>query len=135
MLFTCTLVRSHPDSRKAFRVCVKCACCLYVVSLLCMSAEVKHKFNCIYIFSQNSRQLCMSNGKGAASRTIDRWFKPPRELCMVRVCLQCLCGLHAAYMFEVCIDIDSLQYVCAEVRHKFSCIFIFSPVLMSTIVE
>jgi hypothetical protein len=60
-------------------------------------------FNCIFIFSQNSQQLWKSNGKGAASRSIDQWFKPPRELCMLRVCLQCLCGLHATYMFEVCI--------------------------------
>jgi hypothetical protein len=34
----------------------------------------------------------------------------------------------------MCIDVDSLQYVCAEVKHKFNCIFISSPFIMSTIV-
>ncbi len=78
-----------------------------------MSAEVRHKFNSIFIFSQNSRQLWKSNGKGAASRSIDQWFKPPWELCMLRVCLQCLCGLHAAYMFEVCVKCALMLIVCS----------------------
>jgi hypothetical protein len=58
---------------------------------------------------------------------------------MLRPCLQCLCGLHAAYMIEVCVKcalmFDSLQYVCAVVRRKINCKFIFSLILMSTIVE
>ncbi len=29
--------------------------------------------------------LLQTNCKGAASRSIDQWFKPPWELCMLRV--------------------------------------------------
>ncbi len=107
-----------------FGVCVKCACCMHVVSLQCVSAEVWHKFNCIFIFSQNSRQLWRSNGKGAASRTIDQWFRPPRELCMLRVCLQCLCGLHSAYIFEVCIKCALMLIVCSMCVLKLGLSFI-----------
>ncbi len=101
--------------------------CIDVDSLRYVCAEVRYKFNCIFIFSHNS-QLWKSNGKGAASRSIDQWFKPPRELCMVRVCLQYLCGLHAAYMLEVCMICALILIVCsmcAEGRHKLNCIFIF----------
>jgi hypothetical protein len=35
----------------------------------------------------------------------------------------------------MCIDVDSLQCVCAEVSYKFNCIFIFSSISMSTIIE
>jgi hypothetical protein len=35
----------------------------------------------------------------------------------------------------MCINVDSLQNMCAEVRHKFNCIFIFSQVFMLTNVE
>jgi hypothetical protein len=57
---------------------------------------------------------------------------------MLRVYLQCLCSLNAAYMFEVCVKCALMLIVCsvcAEVRYKFNCIFIFSLMIISNIVE
>jgi hypothetical protein len=92
-------------------VCMLHAYCQFAV---CVSAEVRHKFNLIFIFSQYSCQLRQSNGKGAASRSIEQWFKPPRELCMLRVCLQCMSGLHAANMFGVHVKCALMFLVCSR---------------------
>jgi hypothetical protein len=83
--------------------------CIDVDSLQYMCAEVRHKSNCIFILSP------------------------------MFLLLQCLCGLHAAYMFEVCGTCALMLIVCSiRVLKLGISLFVylfFSLILMSTFVE